>query len=675
MGFTKRMAAALPNNIVKNHGTNVNQIQFGDKLQGLVSVTNRRVGVNRDVRTKCGGQLPGRATVHCVNQLGGVGNVKNTQFAPNADGAKECKREVYGETRRDHDYIHRDSDKTTQHVSLPVFSSSIKDSLNEEQLKLVEKFEVFPNSDVYEDYSSTGNTHYATIGISQKDFDNGTLRIVHPGIYILKEDIEFNPNPDNNSMPRPDQIDTYPTMRQGGAYHLGFFAAITIESNDVVLDLRKHTLKQSNEHNLIQRFYANIELASAPFILNQGPGSFTTESSYKAASDVMIVNGTLGRSSHHGLHGNGPSNVVIKDLVIEEFEVAGVALNGMTNGVLAGLKIKGTRQSVPVVSTFSQAVFAMPVLKQIQTANSSLTFRGKTISEIVDGLDAVIKQTKDSKSTDGIPDIFRNDNSMCGYDGNVYGMVLNVNGVVINEFLRTRTADAKGNVGIHVTDVEIQNLVSKPVETIAISKAAERELPKESLAYDGKRQVGAAGDVLDMLRITSDTNEYNGDVLSDAKFIIAKYAVESEKKMGTCNILKEMVGWAENNSPSLDEILHGELDLYYVRNGDSMGHHMKGNIGFFISGGKGITARDIKINSVVNKGEILEPSQHFRDNTGGVNSNYAGADSYGIVVAASQNVDITNASITEIDSKTGSAYCLREIGDTSDLTLNNVVRD
>ena len=123
MGFTKRMAAALPNNIVKNHGTNVNQIQFGDKLQGLVSVTNRRVGVNRHVRTKCGGQLPGRATVHCVNQLGGVGNVKNTQFAPNADGAKECKHEVYGETRRDHDYIHRDSDKTTQHVSLPVFSS------------------------------------------------------------------------------------------------------------------------------------------------------------------------------------------------------------------------------------------------------------------------------------------------------------------------------------------------------------------------------------------------------------------------------------------------------------------------------------------------------------------------------------------------------------------------
>ena len=38
-----------------------------------------------------GGHLPGRATVFCVNQLGGVGmRNKNSQFAPNADGVKEC---------------------------------------------------------------------------------------------------------------------------------------------------------------------------------------------------------------------------------------------------------------------------------------------------------------------------------------------------------------------------------------------------------------------------------------------------------------------------------------------------------------------------------------------------------------------------------------------------------
>jgi len=101
MGYPRRMAAGLPNNIVRVRGVNVNQIQFGDKLQGLIGVTNRRVGVNRHVRTKCGGHLPGRATVFCINQLGGVYNRKNSQFAPNADGVNSCTPGVYG---RSHEY-------------------------------------------------------------------------------------------------------------------------------------------------------------------------------------------------------------------------------------------------------------------------------------------------------------------------------------------------------------------------------------------------------------------------------------------------------------------------------------------------------------------------------------------------------------------------------------------
>ena len=60
-------------------------------------------------------------------------------------------------------------------------------------------------------------------------------------------------------------------MGINGAYHLGFFAAITVESDDVILDLNGKSLKQSKLHNLQQRFYSHIELASAPFIPKQGP--------------------------------------------------------------------------------------------------------------------------------------------------------------------------------------------------------------------------------------------------------------------------------------------------------------------------------------------------------------------------------------------------------------------
>ena len=158
MGYPRRMAAALPNNIVKNNGTNVNQIQFGDKFQGLIGVTNRRVGVNRYVRTRCGGHLPGRATVFCINQLGGVGNVKNSQFAPNADGVKDCKREVYG-----HAYTGDYNKEWT--FTLPTFNSGVKLDVNQNQLSLLQSFEGFNYLNTQEDYNVVGNTEFAIINL------------------------------------------------------------------------------------------------------------------------------------------------------------------------------------------------------------------------------------------------------------------------------------------------------------------------------------------------------------------------------------------------------------------------------------------------------------------------------------------------------------------------------
>ena len=147
MGFPKRMAATLPNNVVKNHGVNVNQIQFGDKLQGLVSLTNRRVGVSRYVRTQCGGQLPGRATIFCVNQLGGVGNVKNSQFAPNADGVKDCKHEVYdkydGNYDGKYDGNYDGNYNKKWEFTLPRFPMTIKQDATPDQLALLDNFENF----------------------------------------------------------------------------------------------------------------------------------------------------------------------------------------------------------------------------------------------------------------------------------------------------------------------------------------------------------------------------------------------------------------------------------------------------------------------------------------------------------------------------------------------------
>ena len=58
------------------------------------------------------------------------------------------------------------------------------------------------------------------------------------------------------------------------AYGIGFFATISVIASDVVINLNGHTLEQSEEHALLQRFHSLIELGSQPFIHGQGPHDF-----------------------------------------------------------------------------------------------------------------------------------------------------------------------------------------------------------------------------------------------------------------------------------------------------------------------------------------------------------------------------------------------------------------
>ena len=121
--------------------------------------------------------------------------------------------------------------------------------------------------------------------LSQDDFKHGTYRITKPGYYLLTENISFAPNANisqntspngrnvlHNFQPTPEQLTSgeYPFH----PYHLGFFAAITVEADDVVIDLNGFTLSQHPMHYLQQRFFACIELANTPFIFGQGPGNF-----------------------------------------------------------------------------------------------------------------------------------------------------------------------------------------------------------------------------------------------------------------------------------------------------------------------------------------------------------------------------------------------------------------
>jgi len=522
---------------------------------------------------------------------------------------------------------------------LPVFDSSLKTNLTTDQLALTSLFETYNYLKIIEEYSYNNNTPYACIHLRQNNFTNGTVRITKPGIYILKENISFEPNSSNDFMPTGPQIASgqYPVGTQG-AYHLGFFAAITVEATGVILDLNGKTIKQTTLHNLQQRFYANIEMASAPFIPAQGPATFSTPSNFKAGEKVLIKNGILALSSHHGIHGNTMKDIILQNLSIEDFEVAGIALNGAINSVLSNITIKNTSLNIRVLSTYSQARFIRTFL---QTVPNGTNINGKGINNVLTDLNSGLEAAKNAVMLGNTPsNMFGNSNFDKGYDGNVYGLVLNVNGVVVNDFIETRPAEAIGNQNIYLQNITIENIISRPVEIIAINST-----PDEGGAYGGGRQVGPIGDVLDISSITAGNGTYSANLLSDAQLIIGKYLGNSSLHSGTTNITADIVDWAENHTVLSSVMnIHG---YYFVKGGDSMGHNMKGNIGLFISAGENIRVNGFNIDTVTSKGTAVG-----LDASGIV---ARGGNSRGVIVTGSTNIDLDSSVITNVTTENSNA--------------------
>jgi len=523
---------------------------------------------------------------------------------------------------------------------LPVFDSSLKANLTADQLALTSLFETYNYLKIIEEYSYNNNTPYACINLRQNNFTNGTVRITKPGIYILKENISFEPNSSNDFMPTGPQIASgqYPVGTQG-AYHLGFFAAITIETTGVILDLNGKTIKQTTLHNLQQRFYANIEMASAPFIPAQGPATFSTPSNFKAGEKVLIKNGTLGSSSHHGIHGNTMKDIILQNLSIEDFEVAGIALNGAINSILYNITIKNTSLNIRVLSTYSQARFIRTFL---QTVPAGTTINGKNIADVITDLNSGLEEAKNAVLVGNTPsNMFGNSHFDKGYDGNVYGLVLNVNGVVVNDFITTRPSEAIGNQNIYLQNITIKNIISRPVEIMALNS-----VPDEGGAYGSGRQVGPIGDILDINPITAENGTYSSNLLSDAQLIIGKSEIaNSSLHFGTTNITNDIVNWAGNYT-----ILSSVMNIhgyYFVKGGDSMGHVMKGNIGLFISAGENIRVNGFNIDTITSNGSAVG-----LDASGIV---ARGGNSRGVIVTGSTNIDLDSSVITSVTTENTNA--------------------
>ena len=113
------------------------------------------------------------------------------------------------------------------------------------------------------------------------------------------------------------------------------------------------------------------------------------------ASNVEIYGGTLGLTSHHGIHGNRNKNIKIHDLLIENFETHGIQLNGFDNLEIYDIEIQSSSQIAYLNGEYGHGRFILPRLRKISQYmddNSKIIkFYGRnegiTIDEIADKLE------------------------------------------------------------------------------------------------------------------------------------------------------------------------------------------------------------------------------------------------------------------------------------------------
>lgn len=436
--------------------------------------------------------------------------------------------------------------------------------------------------------------------LNNSHFKTGTYRIKYPGKYILIEDIVFDPNPENNFQPYPNQVNYYNHF----TYALGFFAAITVECNDVTIDLNNFSIKQSHEHYTNQRFYANIELGSSPFTPNNGPANFGDV--FYNCINVVIENGSLNLSSHHGIHGNNSYNLVFKNLRITDYEVGGISLNGCNNIVCDNIRLE-TIKHVEFNHKFVHLLICKPIIEKLQSEEPEATLHNKKIEDMINDMNSALNNISDNN--------LQNKNVNNLVDGNAYGLSFNGEGPVIGEFKEIPENYTAYN--IFLNNITIESIKTAVEELPAYKREYEQEKAKND-GYDKNIQKGPISQVLDMKQIVdNDTKKYNGNILSDIQLILAKYSKIS-------SIDDSIIEWADDTDKTI------EIDeTRYIYGLDNMNHVMKGNIGVFFSNVKDSIIQNVHIKNMTNESSLLNKENNGHNNNA-------------IAVIGSDNIEIRN---------------------------------
>ena len=493
----------------------------------------------------------------------------------------------------------------------------------------------------------------AAVELRASDFAAGSVLLDQDDqTYVLMEDVAFNPNAratGGDGAPRPEQFKSAGGPYDDRAFQLGFFAAVVVTGHNVTLDLNGHTLEQSEEHALLMRFFAIVELASAPFIATQGPHDFATGPLVTPVT-ARVHNGVLGRSAHHGIHGNGPQVVVVENVVIRDFEVAALHLNGALDVRVTNVTAGPMRRDVPVLGRFSVGRFLLPYLRYLahdtSCGNNGITVAGVLYSPeaVLANLEAALEQTYQAaiRGNGSVPELFANPSGLPD-GGTVYGMVFNKLGVAVNGLANKRPDQPVDNTNIVLSNVTIRDIHAAPHEVVALARSD-----------DGTAQTDAVGATFQYLTALDSAGNYVGNVMTTAQLMVNKYSMcfpQARLSTKRSTVSSWVTHWAAAGLQ-----LHLSTSTK-VCGGDTMFHVNKGVIGLRIDVGTQIELDRVTIEGVSSRGRpgSTECGNYVTSHPLATLPYYMGANAAGVVLAASANLHLTNLTVRNVTSYAGSA--------------------
>jgi hypothetical protein len=538
------------------------------------------------------------------------------------------------------------------------------------------------------------------------DLDTGSYLLSKPGYYCLAEDIEFNPNPVmatgdpwTAGDPKPPLLGT---KYNPAFFGLGFFAAFVIDGSQITLDLRGHTIEQSVEHALQQRFYAHIELANSAFIPQTGPAPTSPLVPFRAARDVHITNGKLGRAAHHGIHGNDASRITLSHLTFADYEVAAISLNNVTGLNMFDCHGLNTRTDVPVMHTFSNARFLRPYLDHLENLApaTSLTVAGhkKDAAAIKRELkhamhcvfeDIVVRGGHTVSRTRHPAEFALFGNPEGLPDGGAYGMLLNQRGPAIGDFPDLNDTRRNGQsrdvcleqvsmdrtaAAAHIRPILIDNATGDLLQD-PIGASMQVLLPHPADPYNFVA-LSADADVLDKV--------YTGNVLLNAQVFICKAAQQghflgSPLRTAGCRLTPQMLAFIENGAP-LRTLGMFRCDM------DAMIHINKGVLVYRFDGVVNLHADNISAASAVNTAtgeKRIAPIYNaglcqadptiVQQDTG--TDIFRSAQVVGIGISGSQDVTIESARLSDFRTQHGHGFGVYVQGSAANTTLRDIITD